>query len=521
MNRNAWQLGLLLLTICVATSSAQTSNWFTYNGNYEATRFSPLTQINSHNASRLARVCSFDTREQMSMQSGPVVVDGVLYLTTDTSTYALDAATCALKWRTGRAYAPLGFLKNNHGAAFLGGRLFRVSGDAHAYSLDAATGKLLWDVSFRARDGESAPMAPLAWNGMVFVGNAGGDNMGVTGHLHALDAATGRELWRFDVVPDTGAPRRTWPSGDAVPPTGGGMWTSLALDPVRGVLYVPTGNAAPDFVIRLRPGENLYTNSIIALDAKTGRYLGHIQTSKDDYHDWDVSAAPTVFTTRAGRAMIAVPGKDGLVHGIVRDGDRFTLRYSTPTTTRLNVTAPLTHLRSTRFCPGTQGGTEWNGAAFNPGLNLVFVGAVDWCAHIRLVHPDSIKLPLALDFSGAAGGGFGQFDPKDQWKGWITAVDADAGTVSWKHRVATPVLAGVTTTAGDLVITGDMNGSLLVLDARTGAPLYSGPVGASIGGGVVTYDAGGRQYIAVAAGSISPVWPLPETTSRVVVFGLH
>jgi alcohol dehydrogenase (cytochrome c) len=445
----------------------------------------------------------------------------VLYFTTDTSTYAVDAATCRLKWRTGRSFK-LGFLKNNHGVSYMGGRLFRVSGDVHAYALDAETGRILWDVEFKEDEGEGAPMAPLAWNGLVFVGNSGGDNMGVQGHLHALDVATGREVWSFDVVPDTGAASRTWPRGNnAVPPTGGGMWTSLTLDPVRGVLYVPTGNAAPDFIIKLRPGENLYTNSIVALDAKTGKFLGHIQTSKNDYHDWDVSAAPALFTTRAGRAMLALPGKDGLLHGILRDGDKMTIRYSVPTTTRLNTTVPLTHLRGTRFCPGTQGGTEWNGAAYNPGLNLIFTGAVDWCATIRLVHPDSIKLPLPLDFTGNAGGGFGQFDPKERWQGWITAVNADAGTVSWKHRVETPVLAAVTTTAGNLVLTGDMNGNLIVLDARTGTRVYRGSTGAPIGGGVITYDVGGRQYIAVAGGSISPIWPLPEATSRITVFALR
>src|SRR5687768_15509353 len=141
------------------------------------------------------------------------------------------------------------------------------------------------------------------------------------------------------------------------------------------------------------PISNLYTNSIVALDAKTGKFLGYIQTSKNDYHDWDVSAAPSLFTTRGGRKMMVVPGKDGLLHGILRRGNAFTLRYSVPTTTRSNVNAPLTHLRATRFCPGTQGGTEWNGAAFHPALNMVYVGAVDWCANIKLVHPDSIKLP--------------------------------------------------------------------------------------------------------------------------------
>jgi hypothetical protein len=299
------------------------------------------------------------------------------------------------------------------------------------------------------------------------------------------------------------------------------MWTSLALDPTRGVLYVPAGNPAPDFLISKRPGQNLYANSIIALDAKTGRFLGYIQTSISDFHDWDVSAAPTVFTTRGGKPMLAVAGKDGYLKGIARNRDSFSLRYTVPTTTHLNTTTPLSHLRSTRFCPGTQGGSEWNGPAYNPGLNLLYVGAVDWCSTIQLVPPDSVKDPLPQNFTGAAGGGFGQFDPKERWQGWITAVDADAGSIIWKHRVVTPVLAGVTTTTGNVVLTGDMNGNLLVLDGRTGKLVFSGATGAPIGAGVITYEVGGRQYIAVVGGTISPVWPLPDATSRVTIFTLR
>lgn len=512
---------LALAFLVAAQLPAQTSSWFTYNGNYESTRYSPLAQITPSNASGLHTVCTFDTHEQMSSQSGPIVVDGTLYVTTDTSTYAIDPATCTQKWRTGRSYSPLGFLKNNHGVAYLDGRLFRVSGDVHAYSLDAATGRILWDVDIKKENGEGAPMAPIAWNGMVFVANAGGDVIGVRGHLHALDANDGHELWSFNVVPDTGAASRTWPSGPgAVPPTGGGMWTSLTLDPVRGVLYVPTGNAGPDFMIHQRMGENLYTNSIVALDARTGKFITAIQTSRSDYHDWDVSAAPAFFTTRGGRRMLALAGKDGYVQGVVEKGDKLTHFYSVPTTSHVNTKVPLTHLRSTRFCPGTQGGSEWNGPAYNPGLNLVFVGAVDWCASIRLIHPDSVTKPLDPSFTGAVGGGFGQFDPKEKWQGWITAVNADAGAVSWKYRVATPVLAGVTATGGNIVITGDMNGKLLVLNAVTGKLLYSGDSGAPIGGGVITYDVGGRQYIAAVGGSISPIWPLPAASARVTVFGL-
>jgi alcohol dehydrogenase (cytochrome c) len=497
-------------------------DWPSYNGALEGTRYSSLAQITAANASGLERACTFDTGEQMSMQSGPVVVNGVLYITTDTSTYAIDAATCRRIWHTARPYVELGFLKNNHGVAYMDGRLFRVHGGVHAYALDAASGRVLWDVPFRQREGEGAPMAPIAWNGLVFVGNGGGDNLGVQGHVHALDAATGREVWRFDVVPDTGAARATWGSGpNSAPPTGGGMWSSFTLDPASGIVYIPAGNPAPDFMPSLRNGANLYANSLIALDARTGRFLDHVQIldGRRDWHDWDVSATPALIRTRGGRALLALAGKDGQLHGI--DLSPMRIRWTVPITTRENTEAPLTHLRSTRFCPGTQGGSEWNGPAYDPQRNLVFTGAVDWCTHIRLVHPDSVPHPLPMTFTGHAAGGFGDFDPKDQWKGWITATDPDAGQVRWKYQTRTPLLAAVTATAGGVVLAGDMDGRLIVLDAQTGQVVREVETGAPMGGGIITYDVGGRQYIAAAGGSISPIWPLPPATSRVTIFRLR
>ena len=340
--------------------------------------------------------------------------------------------------------------------------------------------------------------------------------------MHALDAAKGREVWSFDVIPDPGAARRSWPSGDNPPPTGGGMWTSFTLDPSTGVLYVPAGNPAPDFMPELRAGTNLYTNTLLALDARTRRFIDHVQIldGRKDWHDWDVSAAPALIRTRAGASMLTIAGKDGLLHGISMPS-AMAIRWSVPTTTRENVEARLTHTAPTRFCPGTQGGTEWNGPAYNPQLNLVFTGAVDWCTRIRLVHPDSIPRTLPMTFTGHVGGGFGDFDPKSQWKGWITATDPDAGQMRWRYQTATPILGAVTTTAGGIVITGDMNGRLIVLNGADGKVVYQAETGAPIGAGIITYEVGGRQYVAVAGGTISPIWPLDPATSRVTVFRLR
>ncbi len=190
------------------------------------------------------------------------------------------------------------------GFAYLDGKLFRGTSDAHVLALDAADGHTLWDVTMdvAGTPGVSMPMAPIAANGMVFIGNAGGDQTGVTGHVYALDARDGRVVWRFDVVPDEPAVRATWPNADRFPITGGAFWTSFALDTERGVLYVPAGNPAPDFDVEARGGDNLYTNSLIALDAATGRIVGYNQLVKRDEHDWDVNGPPALGVTRAGRA---------------------------------------------------------------------------------------------------------------------------------------------------------------------------------------------------------------------------
>jgi alcohol dehydrogenase (cytochrome c) len=386
------------------------------------------------------------------------------------------------------------------------------------------------------------PMAPVAWNGVVFVGKAGGDNFGVTGRVYALDAATGKQVWRFDTVPDSAAVSSTWPKKSAnIPPTGGALWTTFSIDTSTGVLYVPTGNAAPDFIEEMHPGENLYTTSVVALDSKTGSLLGYIQPIKNDFHDWDIAAAPALITTRAGRKLAATAGKDGFLYGIDRNGieqaagggrrdasgskygaagpNGFVVRYQTETTTHFNTKAPLTSQQSTRFCPGSQGGTEWNGPAYDPTLNLIFVPAVDWCTSVKTATPETLKGEPGKPWSGIEDGSFGQMDPKERWRGWVTAIDADTGQVRWKHESAAPHLAAVTATAGGLLFSANTIGDVLALDAATGRELWHNRIEPN-GGGVLSYNAGGKQRIAVASGMKSPIWPVQPKSSRIVVFGL-
>jgi alcohol dehydrogenase (cytochrome c) len=524
-------LALVRLAAQSRSAGAPTNSpddWPAYNRTYAGDRFSPLDQINAANVARLKPVCTFDTGEQVSFETGPLVIGGVMYFTSDTVTYAIDAATCDLKWKQPHALGATS-LRVNRGAAYSGGRLFRGAGNGHVIALEAATGKAVWDVELMpSQPGVTVPMAPLAWNGLVFVGNAGGDNFGVTGHVWALDQQDGHTAWRFDVVPEHGPARDSWRNAPGVAVTGGAFWTTFALDPAAGILYVPAGNPAPDFVPEARPGDNLYTNSVIAIEARTGRALDYAQIVKHDTHDWDVSAGPVVLTTRGGRQVIASANKDGLLSAIDRAGagkrdaaapGTMPLLWQTATTTRENVEARLEPGRPVRFCPGAQGGTEWNGPAFERSSNLLFVGATDWCTTVTALQPDKVGGRAGAAWSGTAQG-FGAMDPAEKRQGWITAIDADGGAVRWRYRSPMPVLGGITPTAGGLLFAGELNGDAIALDAKSGAVLWRNSTSNAIGGGVITYRAGGRQLIAVAAGFKTRVWPVPAESNRVVVFGL-
>jgi alcohol dehydrogenase (cytochrome c) len=535
---------LLVLTACTTRQQPSVSvqplagagNWTYYNGSLSGERYSTLSEITTANVSRLQQTCVFETSDTVSFQSGIVAVGGTLYFTAFNTTYAVDGTTCQQKWKFTRP-EPKNPLNVNRGVGYSGGVVYRGTADGHVLAIDAATGQLRWDVAIAdPAKGESVPMAPLAWNDLVFVGNAGGDVFGVTGRVYGLDAASGKTIWQFDVVPDSGPARATWPKASPEnPPTGGATWTSYALDEVTGTLYVTTGNPGPDFVIELRPGDNLYTNSVLALDARTGQLQGYVQPIRRDFHDWDVSAAPALLTTKAGMPLLIAAAKDGMVYGIERgrtsrptgDGtasDAFALgvRYATATTTRENVNAALSADRFTRFCPGSQGGIEWNGPAYHRASGTIFVNSIDWCTSVKLQRLDTLRGAPGKAWTGMDDQqmAFGKMDPPSRWKGWVTAINAEDGTVRWRVQTPKPMVAAITATAGGLVFTGDLDGHVTAYDANSGKVRWQKTAGGAIGGGVIAYLAGGKQRIAVAAGLNSPIWPVKGGPARVVVYAL-
>src|SRR6476659_3440341 len=288
-------------------------DWLTFNRTLAGDRFSPLAEIDRSNVARLGVVCRYALPEVTALQTGPIVVGGVMYFTTDTISYAIDAGTCAERWKSVRHSPTPSRLAVNRGAAYMNGRIFRGTSDAHVIALDAGDGRVVWDVALDvAGPGVTVPMAPTAWNGLVFVGNAGGDLSSIIRHVYALDARDGHVVWRFDVVPSTGPARATWPTADRYPISGGAFWTAFTLDDRNGVLYVASGNPAPDYDIAVRDGENLYTNSLIALNAADGKLLAYNQLVKHDFHDWDVDSPAPLITTRGGRQIAASANKDGL-----------------------------------------------------------------------------------------------------------------------------------------------------------------------------------------------------------------
>src|SRR5262249_22866546 len=284
-------------------------------------------------------------------------------------------------------------------------------------------------------------------------------------------------------------------------------------DAAEGLVYVATGNPAPDIYGDVRQGDNLYTDSLVVLDARTGRLVWHYQATSHDTHDWDLTQASPIFTTDvAGRPhkLLVVTGKDGLLRVL----DRATRKpiYEVAITRRENVTTPVT-VEGVHVCPGALGGVQWNGPAYSPRTNMLYVPAVDWCATYKKAEE------LRLEKGKLYMGGSVVRDPEG--RGTLTAIDASSGTVRWQYQSSKPMVAGVTATSANLVITGELTADFIVLDGRDGSVLYRFNTGGLIGGGVITYQIEGKQYIATTSGAANAfLWRTPPASSTVVVFSL-
>ena len=533
---------LLVVTIAIplcwtlanaAESTAPGSNdWPGYNRTLTAERFATLDTINTRNVGSLKVVCSYDLGRQSAFESDLVEVDHALFGTTGHDTFSIDPDTCKENWRAHEDFA-MDPAQANRGLAWADGRVFRGTDDGRVLAYEARSGKRLWATTIAdAAKGEAVQAAPIAWNGLVFIGNGGGDNKGVKGRMYALDANDGHVVWEFYLVPKAeqdfargaeaplpaGNITTSWKNAPGFPISGGTTAASYTLDPASGLLYVPVGNPAPAFAGKDRDGDNLYTGSIVVLDAKSGAYQRHVQIVKRDFHGRGVTTPPLLFTSKGNHGLMAIASKDGFLH--VVDPASGHVRYSRPMTRAFNNDTPITP-KGTRFCPGTQGGANWNGPAFDPANNLLFTGEVDWCTTVRSESTDALtNTPVGHAWTGSPDG-FGKMDDPKSWGGWMTASDADSGLRKWQVKTPFPLLGGITPTAGGLLFFGDIGGNFYAYAAASGKKLWSHKLDGAIAGGVITYDSGAGQRIAVAAGMTSPTWPTPKVDASIVVFGLE
>jgi PQQ-dependent dehydrogenase (methanol/ethanol family) len=482
------------------------ADWLRFNNDYQGRRYSPLAQITSANISTLTPKCLFQTGEVGGFQTSPLIFDGRLYVTTAHSVYALDADTCQKIWSYEYLGSDAAPLPNNRGAALYKGMLFRGTLDGHLIALDAVNGKLLWNVRVcDATKGNFISAAPVAFNGKVFIGDAGAD-FGGTARVYAFDAVSGRSIWTFDLVPggrQTGA--ETW--GKDSGRNGGSVWATITVEPEPHRLYVSVGNPGSDLDGSDRPGDNLYTDAVVVLDAESGSLQWYAQQNPHDLHDWDTAAAPALYD-QDGRHYMAVGSKDARLYIYDRDSHQLIARKDL--TRRENDTLPLT-AAGVHICPGILGGVEWNGPAYDPNSRLVFINSVDWCVTLR-------TKDAKIENPGMAGGF--KLDPVSDAHGSLHAFDAASGDEKWVYNAGMPMLAGVTPTASGLTFTGSTDGSLLAFDSQTGRKLYSFYTGGAIAGGISTYMVEGRQYVAVPSGNSSKSMWQSRGAATVIVFGL-
>jgi PQQ-dependent dehydrogenase (methanol/ethanol family) len=485
------------------------SNWPSYNRELSGIRFSGLAQIKSSNVAGLRELCRVQIAETGSISAGPVVIEATMYVTSDNTTAAISTTGCRLIWKVEYRADEPEVLPNNRGVAFLNGHLFRGTGDGRLVSYDAVTGLERWRVKIGDPTvGEFASAAPIAWNGLVFLGMSGG-GLGTRGRMMAFDAESGALRWTFDLVPRSDQfGSNTW-AGRSAEHGGGATWSSYTLDPSTGEVFVSVDNPSPTFYGSVRAGDNLFTDSLVVLNAETGRRLWHYQLRKHDTLDYGASP-PAVLLTIKGRELIAQGAKDGYLYVIDRKSHR--LAYKTPVTT---VKDPVTDGRSNEaeICPGISGGFLYNSPNFDPSTSTLISGTTDWCSKIT-VDRNAPQYQVRREYLG------GQQAHLGPGSGWITSVDAATGSIAWRFHTDFPVFSAVTSTAGGVTFAGDHGGNIFALRTSDGVVLWKGRVPGSVAGGIITYEVQSKQYVAVVAGNATLSPKVGAGPPAVFIYGL-
>jgi alcohol dehydrogenase (cytochrome c) len=507
-------------------ASANSSDWLHSNGSYTQTRYYPGSQINKSNVSKLRPVFIFQTAVNESMETAPIVSHGVMFLTTSYNhVYAIDATTGKEYWHYKHKMGPITTFccgPNNRGVAISGDRLFMGTLDSKLVALDAKTGKLLWESQIADPElGYSETMAPAVVEDKVLIGTNGGE-YGIRGFLKAFDAASGKLLWTFYTIPETGQ-EGVWATkdatgrdmhrdiaaekkqladkgGDFYKTLGGGVWMTPAIDRKTRTVYFLVGNPSPDLYGAIRPGDNLYTDSLVALDLDSGKYKWHYQYIAHDV--WDLDAvSPVILTDVRDNDGHMIPG---LIHagktGHVYVHDRRTgrlIRFSDamiPQESMWTLPTPA----GARMLPGANGGVEWSPMAFDPKTRLAYAA--------NLHQPMTYQVEDVAYPGGKLwlGGAFKVIPGEQQW-GKLSAVNIDTGKIAWDYKTEQPLIGGVLATAGGLVFNGEGNGLFRAFDSATGRKLWEYQCGAGVNAPAVSYSVRGKQYIAVAAGGNTQV----------------
>ena len=499
----------------ILDARSEPENWLTYYGAYDGQRYSTLDQIDTENVQRLKLAWVFSFAPQglhagqstYAFENAPIIVDGVMFVSGwDGWVWALDAKTGQLLWQYKHAIpfdTSLCCGNVNRGVAVANGKVFVCTLNAHVLALDATTGARLWDVtSGDVRAGESLTIAPLLVKDRVVVGSSGGE-FGVRGHLDAYDMETGERVWRCYTIPKPGEPgSETWPAdGDAWARGGGNCWITGTFDPDTNLLYWGTGNPAPDFDGEVRPGDNLHTDSVIAVDADTGEIRWHYQCTPHDLWDYDSNMECILFE-QDGRKLLAHFDKNGYCFVLDRTNgervrifpfvDRITWGEITPDGQVTPQIYPDKEGEDVHFHPGPAGAKEWTHAAYSQKTGLFYVPVQDIGATVARRRREFRE---SIPYWGAAV----VVDAQDM-AGSVSAFDPSTGQEVWRWRNDLPMCASVLATGGDLVFAGTPSGKFVALDARSGDLLWQFNCGSGHHSSPSTYSVDGKQYLAVPVG---------------------
>jgi len=503
---------------------ADGSRWLTFGGNYSNQRHSPLTQITPDNVNRLVPQWTFQTGTLGNFETTSLLRDNVLYVTGPQNVaWALDARTGRQIWRYRRELPPnltacCGLV--NRGFGVLGDKLFMVTLDAHLLALDMKTGAIAWDVTMQEyTTGYASTIAPLVVKDKVIVGVAGGE-FGIRGFIDAYDAQTGKRAWRFYTIPGPGEPgHNTW-AGDSWKIGGVGVWVTGAYDPEQNLVFYGTGNPGPDYHSASREGDNLYSTSLVALDADTGKIRWHYQFTPHDLHDWDATEVPVLGEiTVAGqpRKVVMFANRNGFYYTLDRTTGKLIVAKPFVTTTWAKEVDFATGRpillpghepdeKGEVTCPDITGGTNFWPPTFDPSTRTFFVNAREVCMTFYAWKPD---YKAGDRFTGGAGQRVSSAESPAY--GALRAIDPATGERKWEFRYLTPSTAGLLTTASGLIFSGDAEGNLLALNSRDGKLLWRYQMGAAMHGtSPTTYMLDGRQHVLVPAGTTLTAWALPQ-----------